>query len=104
MNGLLRFARNDDEGACTGAWRFPRLILHAIAVLGGKDKPASPVAPLRCAILDSCARRRRWCYHDVLLTKPAVGRFDQQNVLIANKPRRPIAVTRQGRSEAEDPP
>jgi len=34
--------------------------LPAIAVLGVKVKPASPVASLRCANLDACARRLRY--------------------------------------------
>jgi hypothetical protein len=45
--------------------RFSRFILHAIAVLGVKVKPASPVAPLRYANLDSCARRWRSCYQEL---------------------------------------
>jgi hypothetical protein len=50
---------------------FSRFILHAIAVLGVKVKPASPVATLCCANLDPSARRWLPCYQDVLLTEPA---------------------------------
>jgi hypothetical protein len=43
-------------------------------------------ASLRPYRVTAIGRRGNVGYQDVLLTKPAVGRFDQQNVLIARKP------------------
>jgi len=71
---------------------LPALIVHAIVVLGVKVKPASPVAPLRCANLDSSARRRRFCYRDLWWQRWPLAALSPK-ATVANKPRRPIAVT-----------
>jgi len=89
-----------------------RLNLHAIAVLGVKPEPLRGrlamsgleyISRMRGAAHPS-ARRWLFCFWEFCWRKRPNGRLSSAKLSGANMTRRTIAVTRKGRSEAEDPP